>query len=59
MEWCLNCHRAPEKHVRPREAVFDIQWKEPPDQLEQGRKLLRKYEIHDSHFLTSCSVCHR
>lgn len=23
MQWCLDCHRDPEKHVRPREWVFD------------------------------------
>ncbi len=59
MEWCLDCHRSPEKHLRPREAVFDIRWQEPPDQLEQGRKLKEEYHLRDTHFLTSCSVCHR
>jgi hypothetical protein len=24
MEWCLDCHRSPERYVRPRDAVF--QW---------------------------------
>src|SRR3982751_5715666 len=24
MEWCLDCHRAPEKHIRPRDQVFNI-----------------------------------
>ena len=26
MEWCLNCHRHPEEHVRPKEAVFAMDW---------------------------------
>src|SRR5512142_214414 len=26
MEWCLNCHRAPEKLLRPREQVFNMNW---------------------------------
>lgn len=59
MEWCLDCHRAPEKHLRPREAVFDMKWQEPANQLEQGRQLKHHYGIRDTHFLTSCSVCHR
>ena len=24
MEWCLDCHRAPEKNIRPRDQVFNI-----------------------------------
>jgi hypothetical protein len=29
MEWCLDCHRAPEKHLRPREQVFNMQYRLP------------------------------
>jgi len=29
MEFCLNCHRAPEKYLRPREQVFNMRY-EPP-----------------------------
>ena len=29
MEWCLNCHRAPEKYLRPREEVFTMGWQPP------------------------------
>ena len=59
MEWCLECHRAPEKHLRPRAAVFDVKWTEPADQVEQGRKLKEVYQIRDTRYLTTCSVCHR
>ncbi len=27
MYWCLDCHRNPEKHIRPREEVFNLYWK--------------------------------
>ncbi len=27
MAWCIDCHRNPEKNLRPRERVFDIAWK--------------------------------
>jgi hypothetical protein len=56
MEWCLECHRAPERFVRPREEVFNMKWQPPPDQEEQGRRLMDRYNIHK---LTSCSTCHR
>src|SRR5437588_12911977 len=26
MEWCLDCHRHPERHVRPREDVFTMDY---------------------------------
>lgn len=58
MDWCLGCHRAPEKFVRPRDRVFDMAWQAPPDQLEQGRRLVAAYGI-DRHRLTDCSNCHR
>jgi hypothetical protein len=45
MEWCLECHRAPEKYVRPKDKIFDMTWQPPADQLEQGRKLVEEYKI--------------
>jgi hypothetical protein len=56
MEWCLDCHREPERFVRPRSAVFDVRYQPPADQLELGRKLVAEYEIQK---LTSCSTCHQ
>ena len=56
MEWCLTCHRAPERFVRPREAVFQMGYQPEGDQLEIGRRLVKEYRIES---LTSCSTCHR
>lgn len=56
MEWCLDCHRAPEKYVRPREAVFTMGYEPAGDQLEIGRQLVQEYNIQS---LESCSTCHR
>ena len=56
MEWCLECHREPERFVRPRAIVFSMDWKPSEDQLTLGRKLVQEYHIAK---LTSCSVCHR
>jgi hypothetical protein len=60
MEWCLECHRQPERFVRPREAVFRLDWQPPADQdqLALGRKLVQEYKINTRN-LTNCSVCHR
>lgn len=57
MEWCLQCHREPEKFVRPRDQVFNSTWQPPNgDQLAIGQKLVKEYNIQK---LTDCSVCHR
>jgi hypothetical protein len=56
MSWCLDCHRQPERYVRPREEVFNADYRRPPNQLELGRKLVKEYKIHS---LTNCDTCHR
>jgi hypothetical protein len=58
MGWCLDCHRHPERYVRPRTELFDMNWSAPDDQLERGRKLLVQYHVETEH-LTDCSKCHR
>lgn len=58
MEWCLDCHRQPERFVRPREAVFQMDWPAADDQLALGQTLVRTYQIHTKQ-LTDCSICHR
>ncbi len=56
MKWCVDCHRNPEQYIRPREAVFDMGYEPPADQLALGRKLVAEYHVQK---LTSCSTCHR
>jgi hypothetical protein len=29
MEWCLNCHREPEKFLRPKDQVFNMKYEQP------------------------------
>ena len=53
MDWCLECHRAPERFVRPREYVFRMDYQPPADQLALGEKLVKEYKIEK---LTSCST---
>ncbi|MBI1788451.1 MAG: cytochrome c3 family protein [Acidobacteria bacterium] len=56
MEWCLDCHRNPEKYVRRREDVFKMGYEPPADQLAFGLHLVKEYKIQSR---TSCSTCHR
>ena len=56
MSWCLDCHRNPERYVRPREEVFNMDWQPPPNQEEVGARLVQDYLIQSK---TSCSTCHR
>jgi hypothetical protein len=54
MQWCLSCHRHPEKFVRPRDKVYDMTWK-ADDQQALGAQLVKEYRIQSK---TNCSVCH-
>jgi hypothetical protein len=56
MEWCLQCHRHPERHVRPMNEVFNMQWEPPSDGGALGRQLVQERKIES---LTNCSTCHR
>ncbi len=56
MQWCLDCHRHPERYIRPRDRVFDMEYTPPENQLALGAKLVRAYHVQR---LTSCSTCHR
>ncbi|HZO53528.1 MAG TPA: cytochrome c3 family protein [Bryobacteraceae bacterium] len=56
MEWCLDCHRAPEKYIRPKDQVFNMEYKPEGDQAALGAKLVAEYKVRK---LTDCSVCHR
>lgn len=58
MGWCLDCHRHPERNLRPKDEVFDMTWQAGPDQEAQGERLVAQYHIDKRH-LTDCSTCHR
>ena len=59
MEWCLGCHREPERFLRPRDEVFNMNWEPDADQIALGQKLMKEYNIKSAALLTSCSTCHR
>ncbi|MGE5444008.1 MAG: cytochrome c3 family protein [Ignavibacteriales bacterium] len=56
MGWCLGCHREPERFVRPRDQVFNMEWRPPKDQLALGQRLIKEYKIQKR---TDCVTCHR
>ena len=56
MGWCLECHRHPERYIRPREEVTTMGWVPPRPQQELGPELVRAYGVKPS---TTCSACHR
>ena len=55
MEWCLECHRAPQDFVRPISEILNMEWV-ADDQSVLGAQLVEEYNIQS---LLSCSVCHR
>jgi hypothetical protein len=63
MEWCLECHRDPAQHLRPRDQVYNMTW-EPADQRALGTQLVKEYHVRlegpaGVNPLTNCSTCHR
>jgi hypothetical protein len=56
MRWCLNCHRNPEKFVRPRSEIFTMGYKYPDNQEQVGLQLVKEYQIQR---LETCNTCHR
>ncbi|MFO0927775.1 MAG: cytochrome c3 family protein [Gemmataceae bacterium] len=66
MEWCLDCHRQPAQHVRPRDQIYNMTWsyadardengKPYASQAELGKKLVDEYQIKSK---ITCNACHR
>lgn len=56
MRWCLSCHERPERFVRPREAVFAMDYRAPAGQEALGRRLVLANRVQK---LTDCATCHR
>ena len=58
MKWCLDCHREPERFLRPKKEVFNMNWFPPTNQLAVGRELKAHYHVNTAQ-LSDCSMCHR
>ncbi|APR76320.1 Putative Molybdopterin oxidoreductase subunit protein [Minicystis rosea] len=56
MGWCLDCHRQPERFIRPLDQITNMDWTAGDRQLEIGRRLVSALGIRS---LTGCTTCHR
>ena len=69
MQWCLECHRNPEPHLRPYDQIFNMAWQPSTEAANVGQDAdvnpaARRDDAarnRDAHFsgMTNCSVCHR
>lgn len=59
MEWCLSCHKDPSQFIRPKEEIYNMQWKDSNLTADKRQKLKVDYKIRSRELLTSCSTCHR
>ena len=55
MGWCIDCHREPEKHLRPLDQITNMAWA-PENQLEVGLAVKEELGVVPRE---SCSTCHR
>ena len=66
MGWCLECHRAPEKHLRPLEEVYNLNYgdadvakyttdKSIKTTEDLGKKLKDTFNVHPK---VTCATCH-
>ena len=58
MDFCLDCHRQPERKIRDLDKVFDLDWREESLglQIERGNKRVQDWKVRPPE---SCSGCHR
>ncbi|MCH7472523.1 hypothetical protein IIA79_06180 [bacterium] len=59
MGWCLDCHRNPERHLRPKEEITNMGFAAEDlgkNQETLGLGLKEEYNINPS---TDCYTCHR
>jgi hypothetical protein len=56
MGWCLQCHRAPDDHLRPRNQVMLMEWNPEPAHDEFVSQWKRDKMINPP---VDCSGCHR
>jgi hypothetical protein len=66
MGWCLDCHRAPEQHLRPLEEVYNLNYsdadvvkyttdKSVKTTQDLGLKLKEQFKVNPK---TTCATCH-
>ncbi len=56
MAWCLDCHRNPEPHLRPRDQVTNMTWQPGDDHAALAAAWRSELGLAPPE---SCSACHR
>ena len=56
MSWCLDCHREPEKHLRPLNQVTNMEWLMPDNHDELAKRFVKERNIKPPE---DCTACHR
>lgn len=56
MGWCLECHRAPDMHLRPADQVTNMKWVAPENQAALAKEIIKQKNINPP---VDCSGCHR
>ena len=56
MGWCLDCHRAPEMHLRSPDQITNMKWEPPENQLSLAKEIIKRKNINPP---VDCSGCHR
>jgi hypothetical protein len=57
MQWCLDCHRDPDPHLRPQREITDMEWQPARPRREIGAEIHDR--LHVAPPVESCSGCHR
>jgi hypothetical protein len=56
MRWCLDCHRNPEKYLRPADQITKMGYEPSEPQEQLGARLVKENHVQK---LDTCWTCHR
>ena len=56
MGWCLDCHRDPQRHLRPLSEITNMTWRPARDPTARARQLAELRPVHPP---VDCTGCHR
>ena len=59
MRWCLDCHRNPEPHLRPKDRDLQHEVEGGRPGRPRRRNWPKEYHLRTTADLTSCNTCHR